>query len=196
MDEATTATTFLASRWMRRRRPAPSDVSHPPWTPLLSVGPRLPCPSSSTWASRWTRRRRLRPSGRRRMRSTVPRRTDGRDGRIHPPRDGLRDGQGDDGHSLPVLVMDEVTTAGAMGHVLTPADTVALRGAALAVSALLDANLEMDDATPTAAFLATGDAVDGAEADGWTRRPYLPSSTRASRWTKRRRARPSGPQYG
>ena len=78
--------------------------------------------------------------------------------------------------------MDEATTAGAMGRVPTPADALALRGAA---PDLLDAGLEMDEATLAAAFRATADAVDGAEAGGWTRRPYPPSSTRASRWTRR-----------
>ena len=36
-----------------------------------------------------------------------------------------------------------------------------------AVSALLDMGLEMDEATTAAAFRATADVVDGAEADGW-----------------------------
>ena len=60
--------------------------------------------------------------------------------------------------------MDEATTADAMGRVPTLADTLALRGAASAVSALLDAGLEMDEATTAAVFRATADAVDGAEA--------------------------------
>ena len=76
-------------------------------------------------------------------------------------------------------------TAGAMGCVPFPADTLALRGAVSAVSALLNVGLEMDKATTAAAFRATADAVDGAEADGWTRRPYPPSSTWASKWTRR-----------
>ena len=57
--------------------------------------------------------------------------------------------------------MDEVSTAGAMGHVPTPAESLPLRGAA---SALLDAGIEMDEATTAAVFRATVDAVDGAEA--------------------------------
>ena len=47
-------------------------------------------------------------------------------------------------------------------------DTLALRGAALAVSALLDTGLEMNEAMTAAASRATADTVDGAEADGWT----------------------------
>ena len=74
--------------------------------------------------------------------------------------------------------MDKASTAGAMGRVPTPADSLSLRGAA---SVLFDAGIKMDEATTAAAFPATADAVDGAEADGWTRRPYPPSSTRASR---------------
>ena len=61
--------------------------------------------------------------------------------------------------------MDEATTAGAMGCVPTPAKALALHGAASAVSALLNAGLEMDEATTAAAFRAMVDAVDGAEAD-------------------------------
>ena len=41
-----------------------------------------------------------------------------------------------------------------------------LRWAASTVSALLDAGLEMDEATLAAAFRATADVVDRAEADG------------------------------
>ena len=41
------------------------------------------------------------------------------------------------------------------------------------MSALLDVGLEMKEATTAAAFRATADTVDGAEADRWTRRPYL-----------------------
>ena len=85
---------------------------------------------------------------------------DGRDGRIRPPRHGLRDGRGDDGHGLPGLEMDEATTAGAMGRVPTPADTLALRGAALAVSALIDADLKIDDVVGAAAASAA-DAAGG-----------------------------------
>ena len=44
------------------------------------------------------------------------------------------------------------------------ADTLALRGAASAVSAFLDAGLEMDEATTAAVFRATADAVVGDEA--------------------------------
>ena len=60
--------------------------------------------------------------------------------------------------------MDKATTAGAMGRGPTLADTLALRGAASAVSALLDAGLEMDEATTAAAFRATADVVDPAKA--------------------------------
>ena len=81
--------------------------------------------------------------------------------------------------------MDEATTAGAMGCVPSPADALALRGAASTVSALLDMGLEMDEATTAAAFRAKADAVDGNKADGWTQRQYPPSLTQALRWTKR-----------
>ena len=60
--------------------------------------------------------------------------------------------------------MDEATTAGAMGRVPTPVDTLALRGAA---PDLLAAGLEMDEATTA--------AVDRTEADRWMRRPCPPS---------------------
>ena len=59
--------------------------------------------------------------------------------------------------------MDEASTAGAMGRVPTPADSLSLRGAA---SGLFYAGLEMDEATTAAAFLATAYAVDRAEAEG------------------------------
>ena len=74
--------------------------------------------------------------------------------------------------------MDEALTAGAMGRVPTPADSLSLRGAA---SALFDAGLEMDEATTAATFRATADSVNRAEAEGWMGPPYPPSSTRASR---------------
>ena len=48
--------------------------------------------------------------------------------------------------------MDEATTAGAMRRVPTPADVLALSWAVSAVSAPLDAGLEMDKATKAAAF--------------------------------------------
>ena len=80
--------------------------------------------------------------------------------------------------------MDEATTTGAMGCVLTPADILPLRGAASAVSALLDAGLVMGEVTTAAAFWATADAVASADADGWTRRPYPPSLTHSSRLTR------------
>ena len=57
--------------------------------------------------------------------------------------------------------MDESTAAGAMGRVPTRADALALHRAA---SPLLDAGLEMDEATTAAAFRATVDAVGPAEA--------------------------------
>ena len=50
--------------------------------------------------------------------------------------------------------MDEATTVGAMGRVSTPADTLALRGTALAVSALLNAGLEIEDGAGDAAAAA------------------------------------------
>ena len=52
--------------------------------------------------------------------------------------------------------MDEATTAGAMGCVPTPSDALALRGAASAVSALLDAGLKMDDGAGAAAAADEG----------------------------------------
>ena len=39
---------------------------------------------------------------------------------------------------------------------------------ATAVSDLLNAGLEMNEATPAAAFWAAADVVDRVEADGWT----------------------------
>ena len=54
--------------------------------------------------------------------------------------------------------MEEATTAGAMGRNPTSADTLALRGTASAVSALLYAGLEMDDGVGAAA--ATAAAAD------------------------------------
>ena len=48
--------------------------------------------------------------------------------------------------------MDEAMPANAMGRVPTLADTLLLRGAASAVSALLDVGLEMDKATTATAF--------------------------------------------
>ena len=56
---------------------------------------------------------------------------------------------------------------------------------AMAVSALLETGFEMDEATTAAAFWSMADIVDGAKADGWTRLPYPPFSTRPSRWTRR-----------
>ena len=50
--------------------------------------------------------------------------------------------------------MDEATTAGAMERFPTLAGTLALRKAASAVSALLDAGLKMDEATTAAPFRA------------------------------------------
>ena len=97
-------------------------------------------------------------------RSTAPRRTDERDGHVRPPRHGPRDGRGDNAHGLPRPEIDEATTVGAMGRVPSPADALALRWAASAVSAFLDAGLEMDDATTAAVFRAMADAVDGTEA--------------------------------
>ena len=58
----------------------------------------------------------------------------------------------DDGCGLPGLEMDEASTAGAMRRVPTPADVLALSWAVSAVSAPLDAGLEMDKATKAAAF--------------------------------------------
>ena len=55
---------------------------------------------------------------------------------------------------------------------------------AAAVSALLDAGFEMDEAMTAAAFRATAEAVDRTEADRWTHRPCPPSLTRASRGTR------------
>ena len=57
--------------------------------------------------------------------------------------------------------MDEATTAGAMGRVPNPTNTLTLRGAALAVSALLDAGLVTDEATTAAPFRATADGKCG-----------------------------------
>ena len=50
--------------------------------------------------------------------------------------------------------MGEATTAGAMGCVPSPVDALVLRGAASAVSALLDVGLEMDDGSGDAAAAA------------------------------------------
>ena len=77
--------------------------------------------------------------------------------------------------------MDESTIVGAMQCVPTLADALALRGAASAVPSLFNARFEMNKVTKASNFRAMSDTVDGAEADGWTRRPYPPSSTRASR---------------
>ena len=83
--------------------------------------------------------------------------------------------------------------AGAMGRVLTPADALALRGAASSVSTLLDAGLEMDEVTTAVAFRATADAVERVKVDRWMQRPCPPSLTRASRWASRQGLRPSAP---
>ena len=58
--------------------------------------------------------------------------------------------------------MDEASTAGAMGRVPAPADSLSLRGA---TPDLLDTGFEMDEATTAAAFQATADAVDRTKAD-------------------------------
>ena len=68
-------------------------------------------------------------------------------GRVHPSRRGHQDGRGNDSRALPGLEMDESTAAGAMGRVPIPADALALHRAA---SPLLDAGLEMDEATTAA----------------------------------------------
>ena len=62
--------------------------------------------------------------------------------------------------------MDDVMMAGAMGLDPTLADVLALRETTSAVSALLDASLEMEEAMTAAAFRATAYVVDRVEADG------------------------------
>ena len=52
--------------------------------------------------------------------------------------------------------MEGATTASAMGRNPTSADTLALRGTASAVSAHLDAGLEMDDGAGAAAAADEG----------------------------------------
>ena len=152
------------------------------------MGPR---PTSLTQASRWTRGQRPRPFLAKA--EAVDRiEAEGWTRLPYPPSltRASRE-RGDDDHRIPGLEMDKATTAGAMGRVPIPVDALALLGA---VSDLLVMGLEVDEATTAAAFRATADAVDHTEADRWTQRPYLPSSTQVSRLTRCQQSRHSSPR--